>query len=429
MNRFLSLFFSLVLLNFCFAQADDFEEWGQPLQYSDKSYYSEIQTVFFHRLADDRSFPIIQLGSRQSLLLEFDDLMASGTTFNYTVIHCNADWTPSRLNKSEYIYGYQDNFIRDLDFSFNTFVPYTHYRLTLPNEQMKFTKSGNYLLVVYEDDVNYPILTRRFVVYEDFVSASGRLQRPARVEYRDTYQEIDFVIMHPGYDIPDPFQNFQVALLQNQQWNSAITSLKPRFIQLGKLDYNYDKENLFKGGNEWRNFDTKDERNLSMNVRRIELDTNFTYYLQAEFPRTISRYSTEFDINGQRVIRSTNTNSPSIEADYVWVDFELKMTSPSSDQTFYVYGALSDWQILPRFRLKYDYNSNSFRARILLKQGYYNYAYVGISDNGSSPDFEAIEGNHWETENTYQLIVYHKEIGIRYDRVVGYATFSSDDIY
>jgi hypothetical protein len=194
------------------------------------------------------------------------------------------------------------------------------------------------------------------------------------------------------------------------------------------MDYNFDLENLFFGANEWRAFDTKDERNLSMNVRRIELDTNFIYYLQTDFPRSISKYSTEFDINGHRVIRSTNTDNPSTEADYSWVDFELKV-EPSSTENYYVYGALSDWQVQERFRMRYNYDKGVYNARILLKQGYYNFMYVAVGDGDVQPNFEPIEGQHWETENDYQLILYHREIGIRYDRVVGFATFSSEDLY
>lgn len=422
----------LLMLNLhliSFAQADDLEQWGLELRMEDHAYYPGIQTVFLYKLGDPRSFPAIRLGSGERLQLEFDDLLAQGTTFNYTVIHCNADWSKSDLNPSEYLYGYQNYYLTDFDFSFNTFMPYTHYRLTFPNEEMRFTKSGNYLLVIYEDDPNHPLLTRRFVVYEDFVRAGGEVRRPNRVEYRDTHQEVDFFLSHGGYDIPDPFNNFQISLLQNQQWNSALNHLQPRFLQNGRMDYNYDFENLFPGQNEWRNFDTKDERNLSMNVRRIELDTLFTYFLQTDLARSISRYSTEFDINGQRVIRVTGKEQPSIEADYVWVDFELAAEQADNKANYYVFGALSDWKILPRFRMRYDYNKGVYRARILLKQGYYNYMYVSVDDASSSPNFEPIEGAHWETENDYQLIMYHREIGIRYDRVVGFAVFSSQDLY
>lgn len=412
-----------------FSQADDLLQSSRELQYADQVYRPYIRSVFLHRSDDPRSFPAIDLRRNQQLLLSFDDLQGQGTTYNYSFIHCDAHWQPSDLLSSEYLFGYSDFYFTDFDFSFNTFVPFTHYQLSFPNEEIRFTKSGNYLLVVYEDDIDEPVLTRRFVVYENLVSASGNVVRPNRVEYRDTHQELDFIIQHGGYDIPDAFGPLHVTLLQNQQWSSAITNLQPRFLHNSRLDYNYDLENLFPGLNEWRNFDTKDERNLSQNVRRIELDTNFTYFLNTDLPRNIGRYSTEFDINGHRVIRNTNASDEAIEADYVWVDFQLRNGEADPDVNLYVFGALSNWRIDSRFRLRYDYTEKAYRAQILLKQGYYNYMYAAVRDGQRVPDLGEIEGNHWETENDYYLIVYHREIGIRYDRVIGFATFSSSDLY
>lgn len=421
------LTWTLCFSRICAAQDAYAEEWGTPLVYDDISYYPSIRTVLFHPLNEPLAFPAIALGSNKQLLLRFDDLLAQGNTFSYTLILCNSDWTPSALSKSQYLSGYQNHRISDVDYSFNTFVPYSHYQLLLPNAEMSVNKSGNYLLVVYEDDQEYPILTRRFVVYEEKVQIGGEVRRPNRVAYRQTHQEVDFIINHGEYDIPDPFNDLNTVLLQNQRWKTAIRGLKPRFVQSGRLNYDYDRENLFPGGNEWRNFDTKDERNLSLNVRRIELDTNFTYFIRTQYPRSIDRYSTEFDINGQRVIRSTGSSVPNTEADYVWVDIELKISEAPADRTYYVLGAFSDWRFTSENRMTFDYARNSFRSKLLLKQGYYNYQFAALSDDpkgSSSP-----EGDHWETENTYQLIIYHRSIGIRYDRVIGYKEFSSEDVY
>ena len=70
---------------------------------------------------------------------------------------------------------------------------------------------------------------------------------------------------------------------------------------------------------------------------------------------------------------------------------------------------------------------SSFRSKLLLKQGYYNYQFAALSEDQKGSD--SPEGDHWETENTYQLIIYHRGIGIRYDRVIGFKEFSSEDVY
>ena len=267
------------------------------IDFKDKIYRDHIKTVQLFPSNDILAFPAILLQSRQTLELHFDDLKAQSTTYNYTIVHCNEDWTPSDLMKSQYLEGYQDYFITEFAYSFNTYVPYTHYSLRIPNAQIQPILSGNYLLVVYKDKVDEPILTKRFVIYEEIANFSGRIRRPSKVETMDTHQELDFNLNHSGYEIPNAFTDLHVSLLQNQSWASSIDNLKPRFIQNYLLNYDFDLENQFPGGNEWRVFDTKDDRNLSMNIRKIELDTNLTYYLETDQSRAINRYTTWDDIN------------------------------------------------------------------------------------------------------------------------------------
>src|SRR5690606_27411909 len=120
-------------------------------------------------------------------------------------------------------------------------IPYTNYRLSLPNKNLRFKISGNYLLKVFrDDDPEHLVLTRRFMVYEEVVHAGGQVRRATRVEDNLTKQEVDFTINHSGYLIQDPFKDLKVTLMQNQRWDNAITSLKPQFIQNSQLVYNYD---------------------------------------------------------------------------------------------------------------------------------------------------------------------------------------------
>lgn len=424
-----SLLFALLMLSGLpgAAQADD--TIVQNLRYENAIYRENISTVLFYPHADPLAFPAIPLRGG-SVELHFDDLDADHKNFSYTLIHCNADWTPSSLTKNEYIEGYQEFFLNNYEFSFNTFYPYTHYRLSIPNRDMAVTKSGNYLLVIAENnDWEHPVITRRLMVYEDFVQAGIEVLRPTVLDYRDTHHEVDLILNHTGYEIPNPFQDLRVVLLQNQRWDNAITNLKPQFVRDYQLLYNYERGNLFPGGNEFRFFDLKTVQALGQNVRKIERDSLFTAYLAEESSRVIQRYSTIPDINGQRVIRRLNSDVPDAEADYVWVDFYINYPWPLDNGNLYIFGALSDWSADPRFKMHYRYDLKGYTARILLKQGYYNYAYAVQEKPGGPLDVEPMEANHWETENDYQLLIYHREIGIRYDRLVGFSQASSDQLY
>ena len=54
--------------------------------------------------------------------------------------------------------------ITNITSSYNTFHDYTHYHYNFPNDQIKFSRSGNYLLIVYDDNLDELILTQRIKI-------------------------------------------------------------------------------------------------------------------------------------------------------------------------------------------------------------------------------------------------------------------------
>lgn len=403
-------------------------EKRQQMQYLDQVFDENIRTVQLRPSLNPLAQPIIKLGSPEVLQLDFDDLSGEFTNYNYTVVHCTYDWQPSDLIKAQYIEGMQEYYLQDFEYSINTYVPYTHYQLTIPNQNMRFTISGNYLLIIYRnsnpDDV---VLTRRFMIYEEKVNVVGSLIRATQLDERDSHQQLNFNLIHQGYDIPNPFLDLHVNILQNSRWDNARFDIKPKFIRNQEMDFNFEGENAFTGGNEFRGFDTKQLTELTLNVRKTVLDSNYTVYLVPEIPRLATRYSFLQDANGRFIIRRLNSNTPETEADYAWVDFYLA-TPKYSEGNVYVFGQLSDWRVQPRFKLSYDENAQAYKGKVLLKQGFYNYEYVVFDDYQQVVDETLIEGSHWETRNEYTILVYHREIGIRYDRLIAVKQFLDNTV-
>ncbi len=384
-------------------------------------YHPNLKTVELRRsnvyASGARYMP---LGKMNAMQLSFDDFDADFKNYNYTFLHCNADWTPSDLIKSEYLSSYQQEIIRNYDFSFNTFVPFTHYELSFPNQYVKFTKSGNYLLIVYTDDPNEPAFTLRFVIYEELVTISADTRRANTADVMNTHQQVDFTIFHGSYPIPNPFDDLKVIILQNHRWDNSIRGLKPRFLSNNSLNYDYDLENNFLGGNEFREFDTKDMRTQSLRIRKIEIDTSWVAYVQEEESRQFREFITWEDLNGSYFVRKLDSEAPGTEADYVLMDFYLKYPAPQPGGVF-LFGEFTNWSMDPQWALEYDFQERAYRGRFYIKQGFYNYVYATMN-SAAGASTSIFEGDHWETENEYTILVYHREIGIRYDRVVGVTT-------
>ncbi len=428
----------IILLLLCSgftSSAQDTTDYFNPgfLRYENHIYKPSIHTVILERNNEMVSDPIIVLNSEQQLHLQFDDLTDESRNYYYRFIHCDFNWQPSQLHESDYIEGFYYDVIPDRNPSFNTYQIYYHYRLNFPTSQMRLTKSGNYLLVVYDNEnPDQPIITRRFRIMESLVSIKSHVHRPVVVEYRTTHQEIDFTINYTDYTIANPYSDIKVALQQNGRYDNAITNLKPLFIKDKEVEYNYEDGNLFNGGNEYRNFDLRTVLSTTPFVQSLIVDPETQRYraeLRLEESRSFQRYSILDDINGKYLIKIYDGRNDQTEADYVNVVFRLKYPDPPANGTFYVMGGLTDWSVQPQARMKYDYQLKQYTTSLMVKQGYYNYQYVWVEDGKTKADETKIEGNHFETENDYYIAVYHSDPSFRYDRLIGLQKISSRNIY
>jgi len=412
---------SLQLLSQLKAQDDTYYNSG--FVRNDNAVYREtIQTVLLYKAGFELSPPIIQLNSGEKLVLVFDDLDASYKQFRYTLVHCDAFWNRSDLLQMEYIYGYMDDFIEDYKFSFNTTVPYINYMLEFPSENLRIKKSGNYIIKVYLDsdkDENV-ILTRRFMVYDPKVEVLGTIANSADLDLRYTNQRINIKILTGDYYLTDAYSNLHVIVMQNSRWDNIFKNIQPRMITNNEYDFSLRDQPDFPAGNEFRYFDMK---TLKYNTDRMQslqyTEKGYQVYLSTDMPRANGNYFFEEDINGRKLITVNDVRDPYSEGDYAWVHFLLPYKYPLADGNLYVFGALCDWQFNPSNLMKYNFDLKAYETSILLKQGYYNYAYAFLENTSKIADVTFIEGSYWETKNEYTVFVYHRQQGDSYDQLVG----------
>jgi hypothetical protein len=385
-----------------------------------------IKTVEFRGSTPQAQLPIIKLGER--FQLSFDDLVGDERDYYYRIDHFNFDWTPSNLAKSEYLNGFDDVRIDYYENSFNTLVMYSHYVLTIPNRDTRaITKSGNYLLSIF-DDRNNLIFSRKFMVYEEVANVGVEIKRTRNHNFINSKQVVHFNINSPSTNFINPNQNIKTLVLQNSNLKSAISDLKPQYTLGNELIYRYDLEASFWGGNEFFNFDNSDVRGVSSGVRRVELEDTFINYLYTNISRKNRPYTYNPDINGNFVIRNQRAQNSSIEAEYVWIHFALQYIDNLNDgDEIHLYGNFNNYTLDDSTRLVYDSNNDVYRLRYLLKQGFYNYKYV-IKDRNGQVDIGAISGNFDQTENDYTVVVYYREPGGRFDRIVGVGSNNSINI-
>lgn len=405
---------------------DDFK----PLKYEDRVYKESIKTVQFQMEGLAVSQPIVDLRGGGTLLLAFDELGDEVNDYYYTIIHCNADWTPTeQLTTMDYIDGFSNEPITQETFSFNTLTNYVHYEVALPNQDFSWTKSGNYLLKVFQDeDENNLVLTRQFMVVDQHMNIRSTIDRANSFTKRRTHQEIDFIVNHKGIRVSNPQIEIKVAILQNGRWDNAITGLKPLFIRPEELLYDYQNTILFEGGKEFRYVNLQSFRYRTDRVKTLLDDPVDGQIVQlfTEQSRANTPYLNDSDINGHFIINNEHENDPTIEADYAWVHFSLAKSVEIDGGDVYIFGKLTDWQIDERFRMKYNIGEKVYQARVQLKQGFYNYQYAFVNHKAPTiADLLELEGSSFEANNEYMILVYFRPYGTRYDQLVAVQVFQS----
>ncbi|PPL00127.1 type IX secretion system plug protein domain-containing protein [Parapedobacter indicus] len=392
----------------------------QELIYDNINYLPSIKSVQFYPVEQENAFPVIELFSEDQLMLAFDDLRGDVRNFYFSLEHCDANWTPSRLSPLEYAEGYNEDRILTYGTSVNTLQPYTHYRVDFPTDNVRPKLAGNYLLKVYEDaDKSRLIISRRFYVLAPLMSASSQLVPSVDVSKRNKNQKLNVTVQTGGLTVNNPYQDVKILVMQNQRPDIQQWLTTPQFVNNGELRYHDNRTLDFGGSNEFRFVDLRSLRLASERVAAIQLDSNVRVNLVPDENYRTASYASVFDENGQFFIRNQDKDNADTESDYMWVTFTLA-NDAVTDGTVYVVGGFNGYQRNDTNKLVYDASQKKWQGTLLLKQGLYDYEYVYVSPSGDvDPTFSS--GNHFETNNTYQILVYNRRQGTTWDELVGFS--------
>jgi hypothetical protein len=416
----LLIFISIIQIN-CIIASGQYSSSDQEIYYS-RSFDEKIKTVQLYREEWNLSYPVLKLNSQEKLVLHFDLMGDHSENYYYTFIHCDKDWKKSDIFERDYMNGDTENPIEDYKPSFNTTTGYFHYKISFPNERASLTKSGNYIIKVYPaGNPDEPVLTQRFMITEDGVRINITTHRPMMTDNNNSRQQVDFTVTQIGKNTNDPYRNFYAFILQNGRWDNAKTNLKPEFYSNNELKYNsLSDKNIFLGGNEFRYFDIKSLRYQTEYVRSIDYASpGFNVFLFPSENREFKPYFYNADFNGKYYIAIQEGRNFDTDADYVSVFFTLPSKQKIAGGNLYVSGALNNWEYNTNNLMTFNPQSGQYECTMLLKQGYYNYEYAFLKEGTTDGTPTVFEGNHFETENDYMVLIYYRNPQDRYDRLLG----------
>ncbi|AMR34514.1 hypothetical protein A0256_11195 [Mucilaginibacter sp. PAMC 26640] len=394
--------------------------------YGNNIYSPSIKSVEFYKVDSRASaFPAIALNSDEQVTLGFDDLKGGSRNLSYTIEHCDASWNSSNLSPAEYLQSFTDDRIFTYTYSTATFQKYTHYEIKLPNQNIAPKIAGNYVLKVYEDgDVKKMILTRRLYVVGNKVSIGGTIASSNIVSARRTNQKVNFTVNYGSLNVQNPNRDMRVLVMQNARPETGVMNNVPTYIRGTQLVYNDVNINDFAGLNEFRHFDTRSLKLNSERISKIYRDTANTIVLLGDPSRNLPNYTLLYDNDGKYYVINQDGRDSRIDADYAHMYFNLGTNKTGADGAPYIIGQFNDYKIDENSRLQYD-DRGRFFTNLFLKQGVYDYMYVWVDKNTKKADDTALEGNYFETENEYQLLVYYRPAGARWEELVGYSMLTT----
>jgi hypothetical protein len=222
-------------------------------------------------------------------------------------------------------------------------------------------------------------------------------------------------------------QQIKVVILQNNRWDNAQRDIAPTFVRNNNLEYNTENNSIFPGGKEWRWLDL---RSFTLQSDRVDSAHYFKkstdIFVKPDIDRSGQRYVYFKDNNGMYSIETYETINPYWQGDYATVNFSLVTPDgrPYPDKDIYLAGQLTDYQFNDNTKMIFNAAKGRYEVSAFLKQGYYDYTFIAIDKNDPTQRAD-LEGDYWETENNYTILMYYKGFADRNDQLIGLTRVSS----
>ena len=389
-----------------------------------------IQAIKLFRSGDQTSFPLIQLGATDGLELHFDDLDADVKNYYYAFQLCNADWSPALWNTFDYTRGFQNVRITTYRNSSLSNIRYTHYQAQIPDRNSAPTKSGNYILKVFlNGDTSKTVFRRRFVVADNKVNIGAQVQQPFNSKLFRTGQKLMIAVQTDARTQVMSPTDLKLVVLQNGNWTTSFNIDRPTVYRNNYYEYSDEAYTALPSLREFRWADLRSFRLQSERVQDIQVvGKNINVSVKPDASRTGTNYIYYRDLNGSFTFEPLENLNPFWQTDFASVRFTYFTpdNKPFEGQDLYLFGEFTNWATDTSARMQFNSDRGAYEKVLLLKQGYYSYAF-GTMPAGKRTmlDFSQTEGNFWNAENSYTVLVYYRPFGGRADELIGATTVNS----
>jgi hypothetical protein len=388
---------------------------------------------------DERNPPVVIKSSPYNIkspvgesvvTIEFDVASDVPPILYARFVHCSADWEEDNnvfINNITYLRTSNINW-ESAPLSSN----YYSYRgkLSVPNDQVKFSYSGNWKVLIYEIGREDEILAQaRFFVLEPESECQLKL-------FSDFY-EPEYKVAPSGLTMEAEVQAPQalldnylntVVIYKNHRWfEPYVVSQNSSYEQKFESLYKYKFQTMIGGFSSAGKLFRIQGIPAENGYRVLDLSN------LAQFPRSNTPVRLPFsdwrrtgsfndpDDDGAMI---TDFITPSID-EYVYVEFVLDPDEWISNDDVFVSGSFNNWKPDYSWQMFYDSQNRLYTLRQWVRRGRHNYLYATGRYNEESGRVEKIsydefEGNTVMTGQTYLAFVYYHAPDFGgYDALIG----------
>jgi hypothetical protein len=309
--------------------------------------------------------------------------------------------------------------VKSYKYSFKQVFPDERGQITFP-----FSGKYKYLITEFNNEENVYGEGYFLVVYQKFPIEVAYSKEVIDDSLSDIMEFNRRDKIQVNVEIPKPYDVFRQNEIEIVKNHKFFFSNFINFNQKARYEFGrYLKDNVkqyvkrdFYPGNEYRQIDLTD-------VRKYPNDKLLSSFTGIDVSRKFNYGGKDFD-GGMRFY-----NKDDIYNEYL--DYRFDLTLPYSiDGDVYLIGSFNDWRIDKKYKM--ERSGNYYSLVVNLKRGIYDYQYVIVKETHSSRktihlDWVEIEGNSWNTKNTYYIFVYYKNPDYGgWDEIVAFAEIKTN---
>ena len=373
---------------------------------------------------DFEALPVLQLKGQDVLSISFDELSHNYHRYVYHVEPCNPDWTPVEgLFESDWLEGLNDQPIEDYENSINTTVLYTHYAFQFPNEHTNLRMSGNYRLHIQDDDTQEEVAMVEFRVLEPITMVGLGVTTNTDIDLNDRHQQVNMTVKLNGLRVTRPNEEIQTFVMQNGREDNMKENVTPNYITNQSLQWEHNRRLIFDAGNEYHKFEVLDPRHISMGLAGVRWNEETRTWHAFPTPCEPQRsYLYDEDANGAFLLRNSDNYDAERTSEYVYIHYRLQPCKQYRDANIIINGRWTT-ESQDNYIMAYNEEEQSYDLTVMQKLGYYNYQLLLMDMDGTTHTLPE-SGSFFQTENTYQALIYYKGTGERAWRLVGYQSIT-----